>query len=276
MSRILHAMGAVREVVEARELLWNLTLRELRTKYRKSFLGWAWSMLNPLATVAIYSFVFGVLFQASSPDGDPSGLSGFAFFLLAALLPWNFFALIANLGMSSISSNAGLVRRVAFPHEVLVFSNVLHACVQFSIEIAIFIIVLLIVGGPVFPWVLGVLLTTMFLAAFGAGFALALSALAVFFKDITYLWTIGLQVWFFLTPIVYDPSIVEDRAPSWANTILQFNPMRAFVIIYRNLLYDGRSPSLQIALFAILASMASLTFGWLIFKRLGRRLPEEV
>lgn len=269
-------MGPVQAVYNARELLWNLTLRELRTKYRKSFLGWAWSMLNPLATVAIYSFVFGVLFQAAAPSGDPSGLTGFAFFLLAALLPWNFFALIANLGISSISSNAGLVRRVAFPREVLVFSNTLHACVQFSIEIAILLIILGFVGGPVFPWVFGVLVTSFFLAAFGAGFALALSALAVFFKDITYLWTIGLQVWFFLTPIVYDPSIVEDRAPDWVNSILQFNPMRSFTMIYRNLLYDGRIPSLQISLFAIFSSLASLVTGWVIFSRLGRRLSEEV
>ena len=121
-------MSAVLRVFHARELLWNLTLRELRTKYRRSFLGWAWSMLNPLATVAIYAFVFGVLFESNVPAGDPSGLSGFAYFLLCALLPWNFFSLIANLGMSSISVNAGLVRRVAFPREVLVFSNVLHAC----------------------------------------------------------------------------------------------------------------------------------------------------
>lgn len=269
-------MGPVREVINARELLWNLTLRELRTKYRKSFLGWAWSMLNPLATVAIYSFVFGVLFQASAPDGDPSGLSGFAFFLLAALLPWNFFALVANLGISSISANAGLVRRVAFPREVLVFSNVLHACVQFSIELAIFVVVLLIVGGPFFPWIFGVVITSLFLTAFGTGFALALSALAVFFKDVSYLWTIMLQIWFFLTPIVYDPSLVEGRAPGWAITILQFNPMRAFVIMYRNFLYDGRMPSLQIFFFAALTSMISLVVGWMIFSRLGRRLPEEV
>lgn len=269
-------MGHIQEVAKARELLWNLTLRELRTKYRKSFLGWSWSMLNPLATVAIYSFVFGVLFQASAPDGDPSGLSGFAFFLLAALLPWNFFALVANLGITSISANAGLVRRVAFPHEVLVFSNALHACVQFSIELAIFVLVLLLVGGPVFPWIFGVVITSFFLALFGMGFGLALSALAVFFKDVTYLWTIMLQIWFFLTPIVYDPSLVEGRVPNWANTVLQFNPMRAFTIIYRNFLYDGKMPSLQISLFAVISSIASLALGWAMFIRLGRRLPEEV
>ena len=97
-------MHAVASVYQSRELLWNLTLRELRTKYRRSFLGWAWSMLNPLATVAIYGFVFGVLFNAQAPVGDPSGLTGFAYFLLCGLLPWNFFALVNNLGLGSISA----------------------------------------------------------------------------------------------------------------------------------------------------------------------------
>ena len=84
--------------------------------------------------------------------GDPSGLKGFAYFLLCALLPWNFFSLITNLGMGAISANSGLVRRVAVPREVLVFSNVLHACVQFSIEMGLLAIVLLIAGSPFLPW----------------------------------------------------------------------------------------------------------------------------
>ena len=206
-------MHAVASVYQSRELLWNLTLRELRTKYRRSFLGWAWSMLNPLATVAIYGFVFGVLFDATAPVGDPSGLTGFAYFLLCGLLPWNFFALVNNLGMSSISANAGLVRRVAFPREVLVFSNVLHACVQFAIEMTLLGIVLLIAGSPFLPWLPLVILTSVLLAVFASGFALALSVLAVYFRDMNYLWAIVLQVWFFATPIVYPPSLLEEQAP---------------------------------------------------------------
>lgn len=270
------AMQSVHSVIAARELLWNLTLRELRTKYRKSFLGWAWSMLNPLATVAIYTFVFGVLFEANAPNGDPSGLRGFAYFLLAALLPWNFFSLVANLGLTSISGNSGLVRRVAFPREVLVFSNSLHACVQFAIELGIFAVVLLLVGGPVFPWILGALVTSLFLALFGTGVALALSVLAVYFKDVTYLWAIFLQVWFFLTPIVYAPEVVDEKAPAWVTSILDFNPMRAFAIAYRSFLYDGRFPPGETIVFIVIVSMLSLIAGWKIFGKLGRRLAEEV
>jgi len=269
-------MGAVVRVFDARELLWNLTLRELRTKYRRSILGWAWSMLNPLATVAIYTFVFGVLFESKAPPGDPSGLEGFAFFLLCALLPWNFFALVANLGMSSISANAGLVRRVAFPREVLVFSNVLHACVQFAIELALLCVVLLIAGSPILPWLPVVILTSVVLAIFASGFALFLSAATIFFRDITYLWTIFVQVWFFLTPIVYSTAIVEERVSGWVQFILELNPMNAFVSTYRNLLYDASAPALSQVIIMIVSSAMSVSLGWICFLRLGRRLPEEV
>lgn len=269
-------MSAVSSVFESRELLWNLTLRELRTKYRRSFLGWTWSMLNPLATVAIYSFVFGVLFESSAPPGDPSGLTGFAYFLLAALLPWNFFALVTNLGMSAIANNSGLVRRVAFPREVLVFSNVLHACVQFGIEMGLLCVVLLIAGSPIFPWIPLVVVLSAILTVFASGFALALSTLSVYFRDMTYLWTIFVQVWFFLTPVVYGPELLKARAPEWADRVLRLNPMRAFVTSYRDLLYDARCPSLARFVLMSGAAAISLTLGWWIFHRMGRRLPEEV
>ena len=269
-------MSPVASVFESRELLWNLTLRELRTKYRRSFLGWTWSMLNPLATVAIYSFVFGVLFKSTAPVGDPSGLTGFAYFLLAALLPWNFFALVTNLGMGAITNNSGLVRRVAFPREVLVFSNALHACVQFGIEMGLLCVVLLIAGSPILPWLPLVVVVSAILAVFASGFALALSTLSVYFRDLTYLWTIFIQVLFFLTPVVYSPDLLKDRAPEWADRLLQLNPMRAFVSSYRDLLYDARCPSLTRFLLMLVSAAVSLTVGWWIFHRMGRRLPEEV
>jgi ABC-2 type transport system permease protein len=269
-------MHAVANVYQSRELLWNLTLRELRTKYRRSFLGWAWSMLNPLATVAIYGFVFGTLFAATAPVGDPSGLTGFAYYLLCGLLPWNFFALVNSLGLGSISANAGLVRRVAFPREVLVFSNVLHACVQFSIEMALLCIVLVIAGSPFFPWLPVVVVTSILLAIFGSGFALALSVLSVYFRDMGYLWAIVMQVWFFATPIVYPPTLVEERAPQWIQEIIDLNPMNGFVEVYRRCLYDAGAPGWRTMVALVIISFVALALGWAVFRRFARRLAEEV
>lgn len=269
-------MHAVTDVYRSRELLWNLTLRELRTKYRRSFLGWAWSMLNPLSQIIIYGFVFGILLGAEAPVGEPSGLNSFAFFLLCGLLPWNFFSLITSLGLGAVSSNAGLVRRVAFPREVLVFSNVLHACVQFSIEMGLLLVILLVAGSPFLPWLPVVLLTSILLAVFATGLALALSVLAVYFRDMSYLWAIVTQVWFWATPIVYPPTLLETEAPSWVNNVLKFNPMNGFVEVYRRCLYDAAAPGLTTMLGLVAISLVSLLIGWTIFARMSRRLPEEV
>ena len=269
-------MNAVTTVYQSRELLWNLTLRELRTKYRRSFLGWAWSMLNPLSQIVIYGFVFGTLFNATAPEGVPSGLDNFALYLLCGLLPWNFFSLITSLGLGAISANAGLVRRVAFPREVLVFSNVLHACVQFSIEMALLLIVLLFAGSPFLPWLPLVVLTSVLLALFATGLALALSVLAVYFRDVSYLWAILIQVWFFATPIVYSPSLLEENAPTWVYNLLKLNPMNGFVEVYRRLLYDAGAPGWKTMVGLTIIAFVSLAIGWAIFNRLSRRLPEEV
>ncbi|CAN5505630.1 N/A [soil metagenome] len=274
-------MKAVKRVYDSRELLWNFTLRELRTKYRRSFLGWTWSMLNPLAAVAIYGFVFGIVFRAAPPVGDPSGIDNFALFLVAGLIPWNFFSLVNNLGLGSISSNSALVKRVAFPREILVFSNVLHACVQFAIELTLLCIIFALAGSPFFPWIPMIVLTAMLLAIFGAGIALVLAALAVYFRDLNYLWLIVLQAWFFATPIVYPPSLVEEairerpRVPDWTLDVLNANPMAAFVRVFRVLLYDGTGPGMTTWFGLVAVSFASLALGWWIFAKLSPRFAEE-
>ena len=269
-------MNPVASVIASHELLWSLTQRELRTKYRRSLLGWAWSMLNPLANFAVYGFVFGVLFNATAPVGENSGLTGFAYFLLAALLPWTFFSSIIIMGMSSLSANSGLVRRVAFPREVLVFSNVIHALVQFGIELTILVAILLIAGSPLLPYLPITLLLTLLLALFGAGYALALSALSVYFKDLNHLWAIVMQVWFFLTPVVYGPEVIEANVPEWGQALMQFNPMVHFVGAFRDALYHATFPDLGESGVLAGCSAASLLFGWTVFTRLGRRIPEEV
>ena len=269
-------MHPIKQLNGSRELLWNLTLRELRTKYRHSLLGWSWSLLNPLTTVALYGFVFGVLFNAVAPEGTNSGVTGFVYFLICAVIPWNFFSMIVNTGMGSISGNPGLVRRVSFQREVLVFSNVLHGLVQAAIELSLLIVVMLFAGSPVIPFIPVVALITIFLALFGAGIGLVLSALAVYFKDLTYLWGIVMQVWFFLTPIVYPPQVLDDSLPEWATNLLSANAFSHFVDAYRATLYDARLPDLGTILMIISSSLVTFSAGWWLFIRLGRRLAEEV
>jgi ABC-type polysaccharide/polyol phosphate export permease len=157
-----------------------------------------------------------------------------------------------------------------------VFAQVGHGIVQFSIEMALLCTVLLIAGSPLIAWLPATILLMALLAVFASGLAMALSALGVYFRDLPYLWTILLQVWFFATPIVYPPSLLEERAPDWINNVLKLNPMNGFVETYRRLLYDAGAPGWPTFLGLVVTSLVSLVLGWAIFHRMSRRLPEEV
>lgn len=269
-------LAPVRRVAASHELLWNLTLRELRTKYRRSVLGWTWSMLNPLATVAIYSFVFGHLFGADAPQGTNSSVKAFALYLLCALLPWNFLMLVTNTGMNSLVANAALVRKVAFPREVLVFANSLHGIVQFGIETGLLTVALVIAGSYFFVWIPVVLVQMLLLMLFASGLALALAAGNVYFRDLGYLWQIFSQVWFFATPIVYMPSMIEGKVPDWVQGVLDLNPMAVFGQGFRRSMYDNAFPGWDNLAACALMAVVALVLGWALFTRLSRRFAEEL
>ncbi len=233
-------------------------------------------MLNPLATVAIYSFVFGYLFQAKAPVGSPSGTSVFALYLLCALLPWNFFLLVTNTGMTSLVANAALVRKVAFPREVLVLAQSLHGLVQFSIEMSLLAVAMCFAAFTFLPWIPVVLLQMVLLAIFASGFALGLSAGNVYFRDLNYLWQIFTQVWFFATPIVYSETILQGRVPSKLLLLLKWNPMAVFARGFRRSLYDGQFAGWSNLAACAVMSFVSLAIGWWMFTKLSRRFAEEL
>jgi len=233
-------------------------------------------MLNPLATVAVYSFVFGHLFQASHRPGDPSGVDAYALYLLCGLLPWNCFTMVSSLGMGSVLSNASLVKKASFPREVLVFAQSLHGLVQFSIEMGILAIIMLIAGSMFLPWLPVIIFQMLLLLLFATGIGLALSAVNVYFRDVSYLWEIFVRVLFFATPIVYSPDILEGRVSGWVETILHWNPMAVFIRGFRHSFYDGAFAGWAELGAAALAAVISMTLGWMIFTKLSRRFAEEI
>ena len=265
----------VQMAIDSRGLIANLTLRELRTKYRRSFLGWTWSLLNPLATVALYSFVFGRLFGSVAPTGNPSGLTQFSLYLLCGVIPWNFFSTVTNMSTGAILGNSGLVRKVAFPRQALVIAQVLFMMVQSSIELGLVSLILLIAGSPLLPWLPFVALLLILLAVFAAGISMAVSVLTVYFRDLPYLWTIVIQVWFFLTPIVYNYDSVSERLGRKARLVIELNPMTGFIRSFRYCLFDGRHPDFGVLGLLTACSLVVLVIGTLIFVRFNRRLAEE-
>jgi ABC-2 type transport system permease protein len=274
-------MKALRELVQSRELLFNLTLRELRGKYKRSVLGWAWSLINPLATMAIFTLVFLVFLKVDAPPGDPSGLDSFPLYLLCALLPWNLLANGMGGGLISLLANGNLIKKVYFPRESLVAATVVACLVSCAVEMAVLAVVLLIVGNMVLPWLPLVALTLVMQTLFVLGIALALSVLNVYFRDMQYLVGILTQLWFYATPIVYPITLVPEHHEvlGWdvpLRAMYELNPMVGFVTIYRNLLYDLRFPGLGDVVYVTIFSLVTLVLGYLVFQRLESRLAEEL
>lgn len=271
-------MTSVLELRRHRELFANLTLRELRGKYKRSALGWGWSMLNPLAQMAIFSIVFGKFLDVQPPVGDPSGLHVFAFFLLCGLLPWTFLANGITAGMGSLLANANLVKKVWFPRELLVASTVASLGVSFLIEMGVLAVALLLAGNMVLPWLVPVIGVMLIQAAFVLGLALAFSVWSVYFRDLEYLVGIALQFWFYATPIVYPVTVVEDALDDQPLLfrLYELNPMTRFAEVYRDLLYSLRGPTLATMAYLVACAAVSLILGLVVFGRLQGRLAEEL
>jgi len=264
-----------------RELTINLTLRELRGKYKRSTLGWTWSLLNPLASVVIYSVVFSFFLKIAPPVGDPSGLDSFVLFLLCGLLPWNYLANGMNTSIGSLIGNSALIRKVYFPREILVVSSVVAQLVTLLVELGVLVVVLLIVGNMALPWIPVALGLVAIQTCMVIGIGLIVSVLNVYFRDVQHFVPIGLQAWFYATPIVYPIGLVPDEATLWGvefplGDLYRLNPMVTLVEAYRDVFYDLRFPTLGAIAYLVAWAAALLVVGLWVFSRLDRRLAEEV
>ena len=205
-------MTSLAELSTSREMLVNLTLRELRGKYKRSLLGWSWSLLNPLATMLIFTLVFRYILKIPVEAGHPSGMKIFAFFLLCGLLPWNFMAAGMTGAMGTLIANANLIKKVYFPREILVVANVLASMVSLLIELAVLAVALMLFGNIVLPWLPMVIVLVALQTLFVIGIGLLMSVLNVYFRDVQHFVSILLQLWFYATPIIYPLSLVHDAS----------------------------------------------------------------
>ncbi|BAU98715.1 ABC transporter permease [Aurantimicrobium minutum] len=271
------------DMVNARELLLNLTLREVRGKYKRTVFGQLWSFANPLALMLVYTFVFSIVFKIQPAPGDPSGLSAFPLWLLCGLLPWLFFATSVTTGTASLVANAGLIQKVYFFRAVLPVSSILAAGYNWLFEMGILIIVLLLFGAKLWIWLPLIILTMVLLAIFAAGIAMMLSIANAYFRDVEHFLVLILQIWFFLNPIMYPMSLVQtqsDKVGPLLGTnitiydLYQWNPMERFIVVFRELLYDNRMPSADSLIFILLASLISFAAGLLIFRKNEPKLAE--
>ena len=264
---------SLRTAVAHRNLLYLLSLKELRTRYRKSILGWTWSLLNPISQMVIFSFVFLYVFRAPTPVGDPSGVESYALYFLVGLLPFQFFSISVTSSITSLENSSNLIQKVAFPHEHLVFSVVVAQGVTLLIELLVLSVPLGFAGSDVWLWMPVMIVLMALMAFFITGVALALSAANVFFHDVRYLWTIVAQVLFYLTPIIYPPDFIEEE---WLRAITNWGPTGSFIRASHEILYDNRMPSIGRWVHLLLTSALTFVVGSWAFAKLSPRFAEEV
>jgi ABC-type polysaccharide/polyol phosphate export permease len=196
----------------------------------------------------------------------------FGLYLMCGLLAWNFFSTSVTTSMSTLLSNSSLITKVYFRHVALVLGITVSGLVTFGIELALLCIALMFFGNFVLPWLPILLMLVALLAVFTTGVALVMSSLNVFFRDLSHLWSLIAQAWFFLTPIVYPLEIV----PAGLRSFIEAIRMTVFVVQFRDVLYNLRFPAWDQFGLLVLVSFASLAFGWWVFSRLSPRFAEEL
>lgn len=236
-------------------LIRQLVSRDFKTKYKRSALGMAWSFLNPLLTMSVQYVVFSTLFQSDIPNYPVYLLSGIVFF--------NFFSEAISMGMTSITGNASLIKKVYMPKYIYPVSRILSSLVNFALAIIPLLLVMLITGTAFTPALLLLIFDMLCLLGFVTGMSLLLTTAMTFFQDTQFLWGVVSMMWMYLTPLFYPESII----PAQFLTVYHMNPMYQYITFARICIIDGVSPEPMAYLWCILSSVVVLGLGILTFKR---------
>jgi len=271
----MSVVGHLRELVEYRELIFNLTLRELKARYKSSALGFLWSLLNPLGMMLVFTVVFTVMWPNNKMEKYP-------LFLLCGLLPWNFFSAGVMASINSIVGNANLVKKVYFPREALPISTVFANLVNFLLGLVVLFAVLFVFRARFSPWLWLLPIVILIQTCFILGIGFILSAANVYYRDTIMIMDTVMLAWFFLTPVVYPITNLPTSYTIFGITLnvqrlmYIFNPMASLIAAYRDLLYWGYRTDLDFLLRTAVTSLAILAFGYWFFVRFSSRFGEEV
>lgn len=235
-------------------LLRELIIRDLKIKYRKSVLGYLWSVLNPLMMMIVLTIVFSSMFRFN--------IENFPVYLLTGQLIFNFFSESTTLAMNGILGGASLIKKVYLPKYIFPVSKVLSSFTTMMFSLAALIIVMVITGTTFYSTLLGIPLLFIYLLIFSLGIGLALSALVVYFRDIQHLYGVLLTAWMYLTPIFYP----LEMLPDWLRVYVENQPLSLFIQVFRESVLYGQWPSLEEHVLCILYSCVSLIIGFWIFK----------
>jgi lipopolysaccharide transport system permease protein len=258
----------VTEQVTYRDLLYQMTKRDLLLRYKQTVLGFGWAIFMPLVNTAVFS----VIFMRVAPINESVLGMPYPLFAFTGLLTWNFFASSLKFAITSLTSNAQLVAKVYFPREIFPFSAVIVCFIDFAV--ASVVLVLLMIWYRIAPTPMIVFLPVVVAVhiLFTLGVALLISMGNLFFRDVKYLFEIFLTVWMFGTSVLFPVSLVGGKL----GVVMQLNPMTPIIDGYRNVLFLGQSPFTPPFALAVAISVVIFVFSWLTFHRAEFQFAENI
>lgn len=254
----------IKEIYKYRHMLVTLVKQDINGRYKGSFFGFLWTLLNPLFMLFVYSIVFQFVFR--------SGIEHYSVYLFICLMPWNAFSNSIFMGTTCASNNASILKKVYFPREVLPLSVAISNTIQYFFS-AVIIFIALLVSGVGITWyalLLPVIVLIQFI--FTLGLIFFLSAINVYVRDVQYMMNPIMMIWMYACPILYSISMIPERFIN----IYRLNPMVNIMEAYQSILYAQTWPNFKALGITLLVAFVVLILGYLVFNKLQRRFAEEV
>ena len=255
-----------RELWEYRELLIMLAMREVQLRYRQTFLGVAWVVLQPLLTTLIFTFIFGGLLGASSENVR------YELFAFAGLIPWNVFSQSLQRGGVSLTRDLRLITKIFFPRVIIPMANALSTLVDFAVSFVILIILLVLYRVPITWSFLSLPLILALTLLLSIGMGVIFAALNVYYRDFTYVLPFLIQVWLFVSPLAYSSSIIPKN---W-EWVYSLNPMAGIIDGFRWAVFGTIAFPARAMGYSVVVSVLVFTIGMLVFRRLERSFADVI
>lgn len=252
-NHLLQPLLELKEAWRYRDLVLFLVRRDITARYKRSVLGIAWTMLNPLGMMIILSFVFTQVFR--------SRIEGYPAYVLSGIISWTFFSQTSSSVINALVWGGDLLRRIYIPRSTFAISAIGTGIVNLILSLVPLIVVNLVIGIPLHATLLLTPLAMVMLAMFSMGVGLLISTIGIYFADVVEMYDIILTAWFYATPIMYPLSILNENTLG----IVKLNPMLHLVGLFRDLVFHGVVPPIETWLLCLALSGGMLMIGWLIF-----------
>lgn len=256
----------LRILYEYRELLVTWTVREIRARYRQSVLGFGWALIQPLVQIVVISIIFGRFVRIDTGDIP------YPVFAYVAILPWSFFSGAVAASVPSIVNYMDLVTKIYFPREFLPLSAILSRLVDFAIATIIYVGLILVYNIPIYTTILWVPLLLIIQIILTAGIGMLGSAVSVFLRDISFAVPTAMQVWMYLTPVIYPIDLVPEQL-RW---LYMLNPMVGIINSYRRVVLDGLPPNFLELSISVVFALFLFVFSYFYFKRVEMAMSDII